>query len=94
MVRVHQPSDLIFSLLEEKRILSNLYDYLDNKTAIIITHRIFSLFNFDKIIVLHEGKIIEQGTHDQLLEQNGIYTEMYLKQQKNEGDDPQVYNTV
>ena len=78
----------------EKRILTNLYEYLDNKTAIIITHRIFSLFNFDKIIVLHDGKIAEQGTHDQLLEQNGIYTEMYLKQQKNEGDVPPGYNTV
>jgi ATP-binding cassette subfamily B protein len=78
----------------EKRVLSNLYEYLDNKTAIIITHRIFSLFDFDKIIVLHDGQIAEQGTHNQLLEQNGIYTEMYLKQQKNEGEGALGYNTV
>jgi ATP-binding cassette subfamily B protein len=78
----------------EKKILANLYNYLDDKTAIIITHRIFSLFSFDRIIVLDEGKIAEQGTHDDLLEQNGIYTEMYLKQQKTEGAGAPGYNTV
>ena len=68
----------------EKEIISNLYQYLDNKTAIIITHRIFSLFEFDKIIVLDEGRIVEQGTHQQLLEKNGYYTEMYARQQEQE----------
>ena len=68
----------------EKRIMTNLYDYLQNKTAVIITHRIFSLFSFDTIIVLQDGNISEQGTHDQLLEQKGIYADMYYKQQLNE----------
>ncbi len=68
----------------EKKILTNLYEYLQNKTALIITHRIFSLFDFDKIIVLHEGSIAEQGTHRELLQLNGIYAQMYLKQQLNE----------
>jgi len=66
----------------EKEILGNLYEYLDNKTAIIITHRIFSLFEFDKIIVIDEGRIVEQGTHQQLLDGNGYYTEMYTRQQE------------
>ena len=66
----------------EKEIISNLYEYLDNKTAIIITHRIFSLFDFDKIIVLDNGKIVEQGTHKQLLEKNGYYADMYARQQE------------
>ncbi|HMI77717.1 MAG TPA: ABC transporter ATP-binding protein, partial [Ferruginibacter sp.] len=66
----------------EKEILGNLYEYLDNKTAIIITHRIFSLFEFDKIIVIDEGRIVEQGTHRQLLDGNGYYTEMYTRQQE------------
>ena len=65
----------------EKEIIENLYNYLQNKTALIITHRIFSLFKFDKIIVLDEGSIAEQGTHEELLAQNGIYTEMYNRQQ-------------
>lgn len=66
----------------EKEIIGNLNHFLDGKTAIIITHRIFSLFEFDKIIVLDEGKIMEQGTHEQLLQQNGYYAEMYYRQQE------------
>jgi ATP-binding cassette subfamily B protein len=65
----------------EKQIIENLYHYLENKTAVIITHRIFSLFKFDKIIVMDEGKIVEEGTHEELLKNNGIYTEMYNRQQ-------------
>jgi ATP-binding cassette subfamily B multidrug efflux pump len=65
----------------EKEIIENLYNYLENKTALIITHRIFSLFKFDKIIVLDEGRIAEEGTHEDLLLKNGIYTEMYNRQQ-------------
>jgi ATP-binding cassette, subfamily B, multidrug efflux pump len=68
----------------EKEIISNLYDYLENKTAIIITHRIFSLFKFDKIIVLEQGAIIEQGNHEELMLKKGLYAEMYARQQENE----------
>ena len=66
----------------EKDILGNLSQYLKNKTAIIITHRIFSLFNFDKIVVLEEGKIAETGTHQELLTLNGYYTYLYEQQQQ------------
>jgi len=68
----------------ENEILSNLYNFLHTKTAVIITHRIFSLFNFDKIIVLQDGSIAEQGTHRQLLTLGGLYAEMYYNQQKQE----------
>ncbi len=68
----------------EKEILSNLNLYLQDKTAIIITHRIFSLLDFDKILVLDEGRIIEEGTHEQLLQAGGAYKEMYIRQQKQE----------
>jgi ATP-binding cassette subfamily B protein len=71
----------------EKEIIGNLYQYLDKKTAIIITHRIFSLFEFDKIIVLDDGRIVEEGTHQQLLEKNGYYAEMYARQQEQEQQD-------
>ena len=68
----------------ENEIIGHLYDYLQNKTAVIITHRIFSLFSFDKIVVLEDGAIAEQGTHQSLLDQNGIYAEMYRHQQEQE----------
>ncbi|MCW3465539.1 ABC transporter ATP-binding protein [Chitinophaga nivalis] len=72
----------------EKEIIGNLYAYLKSKTAIIITHRIFSLFAFDKIIVMDEGRIAEEGTHDELLSLNGYYAELYARQQS--GDDEGV----
>nr|MBA2562356.1 ATP-binding cassette domain-containing protein [Chitinophagaceae bacterium] len=68
----------------ENEIITNLYAYLQNKTAIIITHRIFSLFNFDKIILLQDGAIAEQGTHIDLMKKNGLYSQMYYYQQKQE----------
>ena len=66
----------------EKEILGNLNAYLEHTTAIIITHRIFSLFNFDQILVLDDGEIVERGTHSQLMVANGLYAEMYQRQQK------------
>jgi ATP-binding cassette subfamily B protein len=68
----------------ENEIIGHLYEYLHDKTALIITHRIFSKFNFDKIIVLDNGTIAEQGTHAQLIALNGLYTELYNNQMKEE----------
>jgi ATP-binding cassette, subfamily B, multidrug efflux pump len=66
----------------EKEIITNLYNYLQNKTALIITHRIFSLFEFDRIVVLEQGKMVETGTHEELLARNGHYTLLYEQQQQ------------
>ncbi len=68
----------------EKEVLKNLDEQLLGKTAIIITHRIFTLLQFDTIVVMDEGRIIEQGTHDYLLNLNGAYTELYQLQQEKE----------
>lgn len=70
----------------EKEILRSLDEELAGKTAIIITHRIFSLLHFDNIIVMDEGRIVEQGTHEQLLAKNGAYTELYNLQQEQEAE--------
>jgi ATP-binding cassette subfamily B protein len=66
----------------ENKIIGNLYEYLTDKTAIIITHRIFALLQFDKIIVLDDGKIVEQGNHNDLMEKNGYYASLYARQQE------------
>jgi ATP-binding cassette subfamily B protein len=64
----------------EETILNNLLEFCKNKTTIIVSHRVSSAKNADRIIILDEGKIIEQGTHNQLLNQNGYYATLYLKQ--------------
>jgi ATP-binding cassette subfamily B protein len=68
----------------ENEIIGNLYRFLQHKTAIIITHRVFSLFDFDNILVLDDGKIIEQGRHAELLARNGYYRQLYDEQQQQE----------
>jgi ATP-binding cassette subfamily B protein len=71
----------------EKEILGNLSVYLKHKTAIIITHRIFTLFDFDTIVVLDEGKIVETGTHSELLSLNGYYAYLYEQQLQQEREE-------
>ncbi len=71
----------------EKQVLSNLSEILEQKTAIIITHRIFSLLEFDQVVVLDHGTIVEKGTHDELLSLNGYYAELYRRQQSTEVDE-------
>ena len=64
----------------EKIILDNLNTTLKNKTVIFITHRIFSIMNFNQILVLDNGIIVEQGNHQELLNKNGVYFDLYQLQ--------------
>lgn len=66
----------------EQNILSQLSEISKSKTTLFITHRVFALMDFDKIIVLDNGTIVESGTHEELLIINGIYRELYEKQQE------------
>lgn len=64
----------------EEEILQNLGKIMKGKTSILIAHRISTIKNADKILVLDDGRIIEQGTHNELLSLNGSYTELYNNQ--------------
>ena len=64
----------------EEAILNNLLEFCKDKTTILVSHRVSSAKNADKIIILDDGKIIQQGSHNQLVNQEGYYKELYLKQ--------------
>lgn len=64
----------------EEKILKNLYQITSDKTTILVSHRVSSTKNADKIIVLEDGKIVQEGTHDTLINMDGYYKHLYLKQ--------------
>lgn len=68
----------------EEAILSNLKRIMLDKTSVIVSHRVSTVRNADKIIVLEEGEMVESGTHQQLLDKKGVYYRMYQKQLKEE----------
>ena len=64
----------------EDKILNHLREIMRGRTTIFISHRVSTVRNADSIAVLHQGRIVELGTHDQLIARNGYYTDLYNKQ--------------
>jgi ATP-binding cassette, subfamily B, multidrug efflux pump len=64
----------------EEEILKNLKEYMRDRTSIIISHRISTVKDSDKIFVLADGKIAEQGKHEELVALGGIYADLHYKQ--------------
>ncbi|HXM11624.1 MAG TPA: ABC transporter ATP-binding protein [Terriglobales bacterium] len=64
----------------EDKILNHLREIMRGRTTIFISHRVSTVRNADSIAVLHQGRIVELGTHDQLITKNGYYTDLYNKQ--------------
>jgi ATP-binding cassette, subfamily B, bacterial HlyB/CyaB len=83
----HDPRLLVFdeatSALDtqsESNIIASMNDILKGRTAVIIAHRLSTIMRADKILVLYEGKIVEQGKHEELVERRGMYYELVQKQ--------------
>jgi ATP-binding cassette subfamily B protein len=70
----------------EKEILKNFEDEWKNKTVLLITHRLFAVKDFDKILVLDQGRLVETGTHDQLMQLEGVYYDLFQLQQQEEAE--------
>ncbi len=64
----------------EDKILNHLREIMRGRTTIFISHRVSTVRNADAIAVLHQGRIVELGTHDELIARNGYYTDLYNKQ--------------
>jgi ATP-binding cassette subfamily B protein len=84
---IHDPQILLFddclSAVDtetEEKILNNLFKISKNKTTIIVSHRISSAKNADKIIILEDGEIVQQGSHHKLIQEEGYYKKLYAKQ--------------
>ncbi|MEJ2186548.1 MAG: ABC transporter ATP-binding protein [Gemmatimonadota bacterium] len=69
----------------ERRILSGLRDVLQDRTAIIISHRITAVMEADQILVLENGRIVERGTHAELINRSGVYATLLRRQILEEG---------
>src|ERR1700756_4123450 len=74
--------DALFSVdtQTEDKILNHLREVMQGRTTIFISHRVSTVRNADRIAVLHGGRIVELGTHEELLARNGYYTDLYNKQ--------------
>jgi ATP-binding cassette subfamily B multidrug efflux pump len=64
----------------EEEILQRLGDVMRQRTAIIVSHRISTVRSADQILVIDDGRIVERGRHDELVEMNGVYAELHRKQ--------------
>ena len=71
----------------EKRIIENLLEKRTSKTLIIISHRLSSISGADNILVIDNGQLVQEGKHDRLMRENGLYKEMWDKQKRYQGRD-------
>ena len=66
--------------VKTEKSIQNIVDKISDKTIVVVTHRLSFVENFDRIFVVNNGEIVEEGTHQQLLDQQGVYASVYRKQ--------------
>jgi ATP-binding cassette subfamily B protein len=83
----HDPRLLVFdeatSALDtqsESNIIANMHEVLKGRTAVVIAHRLSTIMRADKILVLYDGSIVEQGRHEELVDRKGMYYQLVQKQ--------------
>ena len=88
----HDPRILVFdeatSALDtqsESNILKNMRDILEGRTAVVIAHRLSTIMRADKILVLYDGSVVEEGRHQVLFDQKGMYYQLVQKQMASAG---------
>ena len=64
----------------EAAIQENLFDLMEGKTVIAIAHRLSTIAQLDRLVVMDEGRIVETGTHDELVASGGLYSELWARQ--------------
>lgn len=79
MIILDEPTSAIDAKAEYD-IFNNIFKHYQNKTALIVSHRFSTVRRADRIVVVDEGKIIEQGSHQELMKQKGLYHELFTKQ--------------
>lgn len=79
VIILDEPTSAIDAQAEYK-IFNSIFEHYKDKTALIVSHRFSTVRRADRIIVLDEGKIIEEGTHKELMKQNGLYHDLFSKQ--------------
>jgi subfamily B ATP-binding cassette protein MsbA len=79
VVLLDEPTSAL-DTLSEAQIQEAMKRILDNRTAIIVTHRLSTIKEVDEILVMDQGRIAERGNHQQLLKTNGLYAQLYNRQ--------------
>ena len=79
-MRTAEHPEILFARLDEKEIMKHLHEFYRGKTVVVVAHRLSTVKDADKIVVLDQGKVAEEGTHETLTALKGKYYELVRNQ--------------